>query len=87
MDEIIYFKKLPCDKKEVFYQNGVLLGTVYREIDGYYVFLPKYNGGYWKAFIMKAIADKIDGLNKGWDEEVKLGLEKLAKLDDSWSTI
>lgn len=64
-------KKLRLENDELYYENGAFLGNVYREVDGYYVFWPKNQGGFWESHHMRLIADFLDELNKAWDDEVK----------------
>lgn len=57
---------------EVIYgDNGVLLGDLIREVDGYFTFWPEGHGGYWAAYVMRAIADCMDELNAPWDEQIR----------------
>lgn len=51
----------------VFFENGVHMGIMYMEVDGYYVFQPHLRAGYWAAYVMRAIADTLDKLNEPWD--------------------
>lgn len=54
-----------------FASNGVALGEIYMEVDGYYVFEPgRDSNGFWEAYVLRAIADKLDEMNKAWDAEV-----------------
>lgn len=53
---------------EVEVQNGPLLGDIYKEVDGYYVFAPLMKGGYWPEWFLRGIADKLAEMNKEWDE-------------------
>lgn len=57
--------------KEFVFSNGVVIGTSYREIDGYYVFLPAQGKGFWSSYIMKMIAERLDELNKDWDTQLR----------------
>jgi hypothetical protein len=58
----------------VLYENGVCIGLIYQEIDGYHVYndqLPTpmaRRGGYWTEHVMYAIADELVKLNRTWDE-------------------
>lgn len=62
----------------VWHDNGVLCGELYREVDGYYVYWPSDRRGYLSAEFLRELADKLDELNKNWDEEVRIGLEAAA---------
>lgn len=54
----------------------VHIGDFEREVDGYYVFVPINNGSSWNAWIMRAVADKLDELNREWDEQVSTHFNK-----------
>lgn len=68
---IIKLEAMPDGGYDVFYENGVLLGILYREVDGYFVFQPEPGGGAWSGHVLQAIADKIEELNKPWDLEIQ----------------
>lgn len=56
---------------ELFYENGVKLGEVLCNEDGYYDFWPELRGGYWSAPVLRQIADLLDAKNQLWDEQVQ----------------
>ena len=39
------------------------------DVDGYFYFWPT-NDGCWSAYIMRSIADKLDEVNKKWDDQI-----------------
>ena len=47
------------------------IGYIYMEVDGYWVFMPKTGQGHWDSYSLRAIADKLDELNKPWDDKIK----------------
>jgi hypothetical protein len=54
-----------------FWENGVYLGFAYPEVCGYYHFVfEESRGGCWASYALRVIADKVDELNKEWDEKV-----------------
>jgi hypothetical protein len=55
----------------LYYENGVKLGEILCEVDGYYVFYPELNGGYWSEHILRAIADLLGTMNAEWDAIVQ----------------
>lgn len=55
----------------VFLYNGVELGQFLREVDGFFVFYPNLNGGFWEAWVLNGIAAKLDELNKPWEETIE----------------
>lgn len=56
----------------VYYENGARLGEILREVDGYFYFFPEPMGGFWQSHGMREIADKMDEMNKPWDQEIDL---------------
>lgn len=54
----------------VFWENGKRLGYFRLDVDGYYYFEELPNGGYWSAHSLRYIADKLDEINKPYDDEV-----------------
>lgn len=53
------------------YVNGVNCGKIIKEVDGYYVWYPKQDGGCWESAFLRKIADLLDGLNKEWDDQIR----------------
>jgi len=52
-------------------ENGVPLGELLQDVDGYLYFFPEIGrGGFWPSHMLRAIADKLDELNKPWNEEI-----------------
>ena len=67
---------------DLFYDNGILLGEVYCEIDGYYVFIPKifaFNRGYWSEHLLIEIANLLGLLNEYYDKDVQRYFNKETK--------
>jgi predicted secreted acid phosphatase len=68
------------DNKEfIEFENGVILGQVYQEVDGYYVFVPNPTNGFWEAYILRAIADMLDKKNEKWHKQVMKDLQSKEK--------
>lgn len=59
---------------EVEFVNGALLGEFYREVDGYYVFLPLLRGGFWDQYVLQELSEKLLELNREWDEQIQRDL-------------
>jgi len=57
--------------------NQVLVGEMVMNDDGYYVFFYSNNGGYWESVPLRAIADRLDEINKDWDTQVRTDLKRL----------
>ena len=56
----------------VNWSNGVHIGDVYMEVDGYYVFtFAQGRVGSWESFPLREIADLLDKLNQKWDDEIR----------------
>jgi len=62
--------------KKFYWDNGAYLGCTTLDIDGYYYFNTNVNGN-WSAYALRCIAEKLDELNKDWDEKVKQNLNKI----------
>ncbi len=57
---------------KLYYENGVYLGDVIADVDGYYKFWPDCKGGgYWDEHILRLICLHLEGMNKEWDEQIK----------------
>ena len=56
----------------VYWENDVLMGEFSIMEDGYYVYwADPYRRGYMPAYTLRAIADKLDELNEGWDKVIQ----------------
>lgn len=54
----------------VYYKNQKLLGYFRLDIDGYYYFEDIPNSGNWSSYALRQIADKLDEINKPYDDKV-----------------
>ena len=70
MTKLIYLKE-----KELFYQNGVKLGEILADVDGFYYFWPELKGGSWAAEMLKQIGELLDEMNKPWQEQIERELQ------------
>ena len=51
---------------------GIKMGEILMSEDGYYNFWPDlHRGGYWPSYILRMLADRVDEMNKPWDEEIQ----------------
>jgi hypothetical protein len=50
----------------------VYAGELAPKEDGYWDWYPELRPGYIPSWVLRSIADKLDELNKDWDEQVKL---------------
>ena len=51
--------------------NKKRIGTFLIQDDGYYGFYTESDSGYWSSYALRLIADKLDEVNKEWDDQVK----------------
>lgn len=58
-------------KLEFYWDNGCYIGHAYIGDDGFYAYEFEHGGGSWEAHALRAIADKLDELNKPWDDQIK----------------
>lgn len=54
----------------------MLVGEIYAEVDGYYVFVYKGGNGYWDSMGLRLIANKLDEMNGEWDQQIRQYFEK-----------
>ncbi len=47
----------------IIFSNGVNLGEIVQDVDGFYKYWPKSRGGYWEAEPLRAIAALLDHLD------------------------
>jgi hypothetical protein len=59
-----------------FYFNNVYLGDAEMDESGFYNFwFAKDNGGYWTSHSLRLIAEKLDELNKEWNDNILKNLK------------
>ena len=51
------------------YIRSQKVGLFYFEVDGFWVFNP-VGTGYWNEFSLRLIADRLEELNKSWNEQL-----------------
>lgn len=74
LKKISYFNNNIIFKDKKFYYENVELGDVYKEVDGFYVFVPHISGGSWDSWVLRKISDKLDEMNKPWKEQIERDL-------------
>jgi hypothetical protein len=58
--------------------NDVLIGTIYMEVDGDWVFAPERRDGCWSSYLMKAIAESLERKNfSTQQQELQVALKAL----------
>ena len=50
--------------------NNNNIGTLDKSIDGFYNFYLESGNGYIPSWVLRAIADKLDELNKDWEATI-----------------
>ncbi len=70
-------RRLDYEKTEggynVYYNSLTFCGEILVKEDGFYDFWPNMNrNGYWDSWVMRSIADKLDELNKQWQENINV---------------
>jgi hypothetical protein len=71
---LVLFYDEPVRMYHVHHENGVRLGDILAKEDGFYDFWPDYTqgrGGYWPAYILRELADKLDELNAPWQAQLE----------------
>ena len=62
--------------------GGMPMGELYMEVDGCYVFDPiTGRSGYWPAWMMQSIVDKLTELNAEWEEQLTKALGNVPPVD------
>lgn len=81
MKKYITFKKAKTHY-EVFYNDRVLIGELIAADDGPYVFWRDPDYGFWPAYILREIADKLDELNAPLEARMEEFFQKQKESDD-----
>lgn len=66
----IFYQKITEHKYNIVTYNYKLIGELIKDVDGYFYFWPEDNNGAWASHNLRELADKLDELNKEWDEQV-----------------
>lgn len=55
---------------EIMFKD-IVLGEAIRDVDGYFYFIfKKPMDGTWSPWVLRAIADMLDEMNKPWDDQI-----------------
>jgi len=52
------------------------VGSLVMDVDGYFYFWPVDNNGAWSSYHLKEVANKLDEINKQWNEQLEKDLNK-----------
>ena len=69
MSDKLAFTPDPPEGYEVLAPSGKYLGDLFKLEDGCFYFFPNFTGG-CAGWWMRQIADKLDELNKPWEEYI-----------------
>lgn len=51
------------------YFNNIHLGKIIKDVDGFYYFWTNETGS-WSSYSLRLIADKLDQINKRWNNNI-----------------
>jgi hypothetical protein len=71
---LITYPRIGVGHVDAIYCNGVKLGELLQDVDGFYKFFPESRAGYWEEAVMRDIADALDALNSAWEFEIEHNL-------------
>ncbi len=75
MAEVLTLIDVSAGCKRVVFENGVGIGDFVVADDGYWGWWPvRERDGYFPAYVLREMADKLDSLNADWDRMVQEGL-------------
>jgi len=55
---------------DAFAENGAKIGQILREVDGFFVFYPEQRAGYWPAYMLREVSNKIYELNEPVEKQI-----------------
>jgi hypothetical protein len=56
--------------------NLKMIGYIYKEVDGFFVYQPSKGDGCWSGELLKEIAQCLEDLNKAWKNKINNKLSK-----------
>ena len=71
----LIYNKIDAHKYNIVTSNGKLIGELLMDVDGYFYFWSEDNNGAWSSYHLRELANKLDALNKQWDEQVEKELK------------
>jgi hypothetical protein len=83
------YTKINNSHYQVNHTNNVLMGDIMMDNDGFFYFWPDLKGGFWEAYILLELGNKLNELNKPWEDEVNKYFDNLEEnpkksLDETW---
>jgi hypothetical protein len=72
----VIYQQINQQKYIVRTNNGKFIGEFIMDVDGYFYFWSENNLGAWPSYLLRDIADKMDELNKSWNEQLEKELNK-----------
>lgn len=66
----ITYTKQENGSYKIYYYNDVFVGEFYMEVDGYYVFESVLKSGYIPGHLLLSLGNKLEELNKEWDDNI-----------------
>lgn len=63
------YEQADSEMIKVLTPNNTVVGYFIVDVDGYFYFWPS-NEGCWSSHMMRSIADKLDEVNKKWDDHI-----------------
>ena len=55
---------------KTYFENGVYIGDILCDVDGYYKWWPDNKGGYLDEMFLYAMAEYLKSLNREWDSQI-----------------
>lgn len=55
---------------KAYWENGVYMGDILMDVDGYYKWWPERNGGYLDEWILYSMFHTLKELNREWDKHI-----------------
>jgi len=74
LSTLLYATKREEGGYNLIFYNGVYMGEVLKDDDGFYKYWPVQRAGYWDSPPLRAIADLLDHLNAEWDAQIQRNL-------------
>lgn len=71
------YKKVDEYRYDVITKNDLMIGSFIRDVDGYFYFWADRNDGAWTSYVLRELSDKLNELNKVWDDQVEHELHKI----------